>query len=219
MSTGPEGAAQRGPDVVGLLLAAGAGRRFGRPKALVPGWLPDRCAALSAGGCGRVVVVLGAAAEEARRLVPPGAETVVAADWADGLSASLGAGLAAVREGTAEAAVVALVDTPGLTPGAVARVIAAGRGDGRSAASPAEALVQATYSGTPGHPVLLGRAHWEALLTEGVGDQGARQYLARHAALRVPCEDVADGSDVDLPPAADDRDENGTSVWGFRDGG
>jgi len=191
---------QEAPDVVGLLLAAGAGRRFGRPKALVQGWVADRCAALSAGGCSRVVVVLGAAAEDARRLVPRGVEVVVAPDWAGGLSASLGAALTAVEASTARAAVVALVDTPGLTAAAVARVIGAGRADPRSATGSAGALVQATYHGAPGHPVLLGRAHWAAVLAEGGGDRGARDYLARQDALQVPCDDVADGRDVDDPP-------------------
>jgi len=53
----------------GLLLAAGAGRRMGRPKALVPGWLRASVAALRAGGCDRVTVVLGAGADEAAPLL------------------------------------------------------------------------------------------------------------------------------------------------------
>nr|WP_297422232.1 NTP transferase domain-containing protein [uncultured Actinotalea sp.] len=189
-----------GPDapgvVVGLVLAAGAGRRFGRPKALVQGWVGDRCTALRTGGCDRVVVVLGAAAEEARALVPEGVDVVVAAGWADGQSASLRAGLGARAMTAADAALVVLVDTPGLTGTAVARVLAAARDGGRAAT--AHALVQATYDGEPGHPVVLGRAHWPPVLAEARGDRGARDVLARGPVRRVPCEDVADGRDVDV---------------------
>lgn len=186
--------------VVGLVLAAGAGRRFGRPKALVPDWLADRCTALRTGGCERVVVVLGAAAEEARALVPEDADVVVASGWAEGQSASLRAGLGARAMAAADAALVVLVDTPGLTGTAVARVLAAARDRGRAAT--AHALVQATYDGEPGHPVVLGRAHWPAVLAQARGDRGARDVLARGPVRRVPCEDVADGSDVDEADAA-----------------
>ncbi|MCV7090392.1 nucleotidyltransferase family protein, partial [Mycobacterium interjectum] len=46
---------------VGVLLAAGAGRRYGKPKVLVDGWLDAAVQALQGGGCGGVVLVLGAA--------------------------------------------------------------------------------------------------------------------------------------------------------------
>ena len=62
-------------DVVGVVLAAGAGRRAGGPKALRRdaagvGWVERAVVRLEAAGCGSVLVVLGAEAEEARRLVP-----------------------------------------------------------------------------------------------------------------------------------------------------
>src|SRR4051812_18932110 len=89
--------------VAGLVLAAGGGSRFGGPKALAraadgEAWVSHAVAALSAGGCGEVVVVLGAAAAEARPLVPPATRLVVAERWADGMAASLTAGLAALPE-------------------------------------------------------------------------------------------------------------------------
>ena len=54
--------------VDGLLLAAGAGSRMGRPKALVRGddgepWMVRSVRALTDGGCAQVTVVLGASAE------------------------------------------------------------------------------------------------------------------------------------------------------------
>ena len=70
------------PTAIGLLLAAGAGTRMGRPKALVLDdegrpWLHRAIDALRDGGCDHVIVVLGARAEEAARLLQGMAVTVV----------------------------------------------------------------------------------------------------------------------------------------------
>jgi nicotine blue oxidoreductase len=122
------------------------------------------------------------------------AEVVVNPDWATGMGSSLRAGLRALATTPAVAAVVLLVDTPGITPAAVARLRARG--------GPA-ALAVATYRGERGHPVLLGRAHWTGAAALAAGDVGARPYLHAHAGLvtAVACEDVADGADLDVPPA------------------
>jgi nicotine blue oxidoreductase len=190
-----------GAPVAGLLLAAGGGRRYGRPKALVEiggRLLVERAlATLAAGGCDPLVVVLGAAADEVTaRAELPGATVVVNAGWSTGMGSSLRAGLAALAPGPAVATVVLLVDTPGVTPEAVRR-IAGYAGPG--------ALVAATYHGQPGHPVLLGREHWAGVAALAVGEVGARRYLAGHPDLvrPVPCEDIADGTDLDVPAPAD----------------
>jgi len=179
---------------VGLVLAAGAGRRFGGPKALartsggVP-WVALAVRALRAGGCGDVVVVLGAAADEAAALVPPEARVVHAPDWASGVAASLRAGLAAAASvSSAEAAVVLPVDTPDAAPAAVVRMV--------RRAGP-DALAQATYAGAPGHPVLIGRAHWWPLAAAVRGDIGARPYLVAQGAELVECGDLWSGLDRD----------------------
>jgi len=186
--------------VAGVLLAAGAGTRFGGPKALARDasgtpWLVSRVAALRGGGCDPVLVVLGAEAGAARALLPDGAEPVVADDWAQGMSASLRAGLraAAALERPPVAALVALLDVPGLTPAAVARLV-------QRAAGP-RALARAAYAGRAGHPVLLGRSHWSAAAAAATGDRGAGPYLKRAGAELVECSDVADGDDVDSPDA------------------
>ena len=174
----------------GLLLAAGAGRRMGRPKALVEGWLESAVRTLTEGGCAQVTVVLGASAEEALPLLEgTGATAVVAADWADGMSASLRAGLVALEGMDADAALVSLVDLPDLTPAVVARVLGGGAGAGT--------LRRAAYGGEPGHPVLIGRDHWAGVAGEAAGDRGARGYLATHDVELVECGDLATGRDVD----------------------
>lgn len=180
--------------VHGLLLAAGAGRRMGMPKGLVADedgpWLTRGVRTLLDGGCTAVTVVLGAAAEEALGLLResdlPPVRTVVAADWAAGMSASLRAGLISLEDGDADAALVHLVDLPDVGSDVVRRVIATGG-----------ALARASYDGVPGHPVLLGRAHWRPILETATGDRGARDYLRRHDAALVECGDLATGADVD----------------------
>lgn len=181
--------------VLGLVLAAGAGRRYGRPKALVDGWVDQRVRALDAGGCTPVVVMLGAGADEATRLVPATAQAVLVDDWRDGMGASLLAGLELARTTAVDAVLVALVDTPGLTAAVVARLVAAAGG----ADDARRALLQATYQGRRGHPVLLGRDHWTGVARRAHGDRGARDYLAERTVTVIECGDVGDGRDVDVP--------------------
>lgn len=168
---------------------------MGRPKALVVGddgepWLVRAVRVLTDGGCDRVVVVLGARAEDALPLLEgTGATAVVAGDWEDGMSASLRAGLAALDGTDADAALVTLVDLPDVSAAVVARVLRGATGAG--------ALRRASYAGEPGHPVLLGRDHWAGVVAETGGDRGARGYLATHDVELVECGDLATGEDVD----------------------
>ena len=177
----------------GLLLAAGAGRRFGGPKALVEvdgrPLVVRGVEVLRQGGCEPVVVVLGAAADRVRPLVQD-ADVVVADGWDEGMGASLRAGLAALTDTPAQACVVALVDQPRVTAQAVARLAAA---DGDAAV--------ATYGGAPRNPVRLARAVWPEVAALAVGDTGARAWLRAHPdrVVAVPCDDVADPVDVDTP--------------------
>ncbi len=182
-------------EVAGLLLAAGAGRRYGMPKALIEHrgrlFVEQAATVLSAGGCSPVVVVLGASAAEIRaRADLTGSSLVDNPDWESGMGSSVRVGLAQLSTVDSLAVVVLPVDTPGVTAEAVRRLA-------RLAAP--DALARATYDGLPGHPVVIGRSHWVGVRELAVGDSGAREYLRRHPVLEVPCEDIATGVDVDRP--------------------
>jgi nicotine blue oxidoreductase len=189
-----------------VLLAAGEGSRFGRPKALVElngQTLAERgVRLLRAGGADPVVVVTGA--------VPLELEGTLAVDnprWRTGMGSSLQAALQALTEAArteaapTEAArgaeigavVVALADQPLVGAEAVARLIAAYR-DGATVAV-------ATYGGQPRNPVLLAREHWPEVIATATGDQGARAFLRTRPELvtRVECGDTGRPDDIDTP--------------------
>jgi CTP:molybdopterin cytidylyltransferase MocA len=192
--------------VAGVLLAAGEGSRFGRPKALVElngQTLAERgVGLLRAGGADPVVVVTGA--------VPLDLEGTLTVDnprWRTGMGSSLQAALRALTDAApAEAApteagsdaeigavVVALADQPLVGAEAVARLIAAYRDGARVAV--------ATYGGQPRNPVLLAREHWPEVIATATGDQGARTFLRTRPELvtRVECGDTGRPDDIDTP--------------------
>ena len=177
---------------VGLILAAGAGRRFGSTKQLAElrgrPLLAHALEAMLAAGLERVIVVLGHDAEAIRARVDFGAaEVVIAEDWADGQAASLRRGLAAAGE--ADAVVITLGDQPFITPQVIRAAL--DQLDGYDA-------VRALYGDLPGHPVVLGRAVLDA--AGGLrGDQGARELLADFRVHQWQAGHLASAVDVDTP--------------------
>jgi nicotine blue oxidoreductase len=185
--------------VAGVVLAAGAGRRFGKPKALIDHggelFVERQTRVLAEGGCTPVLVILGAASDEVlRRANLRDVRVVVNPDWTTGMGSSLRAALEELMKQTEaddiDGAIVLPVDMPGITPAAVRRV--AGH------ASPTT-LAAATHDGRRSHPVLLGRDHWSGAADAAQGDAGARHYLSEHCVTLVPCDDVSKGFDIDRP--------------------
>ena len=177
--------------LTGIVLAAGAGSRLGRPKALMrtadgEPWVARAAGLLRAAGCNRVLVLLGAAAAEATDLVPPDMDLLVVDNWAEGMGVSLRQALAAAR---GDAAVITLVDLPDLPLAVMSRVLLQPIDD--------NTLIQATFAGKPGHPVVIGRSHWAGVSSTLVGDRGARDYLVAHGVVEVECGDLFDGHDID----------------------
>jgi CTP:molybdopterin cytidylyltransferase MocA len=195
--------------VAGVLLAAGEGSRFGRPKALVE--LDGQTLAergvnlLRAGGAQPILVVTGAAPLEISET-----HTVYNPEWRTGMGSSLRAALQAltgssahpgatpasasgIDAGTIGAVVVALADQPLVGPEAVARLVAAYR-DGASVAV-------AAYNGQPRNPVLLAREHWAEVIATATGDQGARTFLRTRpdVVTLVECGDTGRPDDIDTP--------------------
>lgn len=179
----------------GLLLAAGAGRRMGRPKALVEfegePLLRRALRVLTESGCAPIRVVLGAEADAARALLPDPAIAVYAEGWSQGMGMSLRAGLEAIAGLEADAVLVHLVDLPWVAPEVLTRV---------SALAEPGVVARASYDGVPGHPVLFGRRWWSEVAASAGGDRGARDWLAGRNDLRlVECGDLGRGNDVDTP--------------------
>lgn len=180
-----------------MIIAAGGGRNIGGPEALLH--LHDKplvdhaVETVRAAGCGPVVVVLGAAADQVRAAADlNGAMVVVNPAWGTGLGSSLRAGLKVLSTSTVEAVLVMPVDMPGVTADAVRRVIALPYPD---------VLVCATYEGLRNYPMLFGRRHWPGIATLANADVGARPYLLAHKEeiVDISCDTVADGSRIDSP--------------------
>jgi nicotine blue oxidoreductase len=181
--------------VSAIVLAAGAGSRFGGGKLLASlGGRPLIAAVLDnlrEAPVDEIIVVVGADAGRLREVCERyGVRTVDNEEWELGQSTSVLAGLRACGAKT-RAAVVLLGDQPFVGARAVERLVAAFAGGARVAV--------ATYGGKRRNPVLFSREVWPLLETGLTGDEGARSVLRRHPELivEVPCEGVGDPADVD----------------------
>jgi molybdenum cofactor cytidylyltransferase len=188
--------------IAAIVLAAGGASRFGSAKQLaeldgVP-LLEHAIRAVEAvPSIDRIVVVLGARAEEIRAGVDVGsAEVVVCENWDAGQAASLRRGIAAVA-GEADAVVLTLGDMPRVTSQVVARFadLAVEHGSHTRA--------RGVFDGAPGHPVALGSAYFDDLMALE-GDVGARDVLKRIGAFPIEVGHLCSGIDVDTPETLED---------------
>lgn len=176
--------------IAGLILAAGAGTRFGsEPKLLAD--LDGRPllehavgAQCAVSALERVVVVLGSHADEIVERVDFGrAEPVMCQEWSRGQAASLRCGVRTLPE--AGKVIVTLGDEPLITPELIERFVGEPPG------------TRAVYHGRPGHPVVLGGEQLRAIGSLS-GDHGARQLL--DGGRSIECAGRVDlGRDVDTP--------------------
>jgi molybdenum cofactor cytidylyltransferase len=183
-----------------VVLAAGRGVRFGgdTPKPLLElGGRPlvrHAVDAARASGFAPVVVVVAsdgvAAVLEAD--VQSDAVRLAYNDAPErGISSSLQVALRALEAETAvEGVVVGLADQPLVGADAYRRLA--------GAFEAGTELAVATYAGTRGNPVLIGRAYWSEAMALS-GDEGARVLIRRHGAREVPCDGTGRPTDVDTP--------------------
>lgn len=201
------GSSKRGfPFVSGVLMAAGASQRLGRTKQLLRfrGETLLRRAAREAlsSRLAELVVVLGHEAERLRpELAGLNVRIVENADYAQGMSSSLRAGLEAISP-QAEAALFLVSDQPRAEASLIDRILTAYAEARPDAEAKPDAVVPVAGS-RPGNPVLVDRRHFPALMALR-GDVGGRPVVRAlgERVLRLPVdeallEDVDEPSDVD----------------------
>lgn len=182
--------------VAAVVLAAGASSRLGQPKQLVT--LAGRPAlahtldALRSSAVGRIVLVLGHAADAITAAIDTTGVTIVRNEqYADGQSTSVQAGVRALDDDVG-AALMVVGDQPMLAPGVVNAIVRAYEETGGP-------FIVPVYEGEWGNPVLVARATWP-LLDSLKGDTGARPILRKHMdmVLEVPVEGSLP-DDIDTP--------------------
>jgi nicotine blue oxidoreductase len=178
-----------------IVLAAGAGSRFGGGKLLAEyrrsPLIEATLLGLREAPVDETIVVVGNDAEGLRGFCESyGVRIAENPYWAEGMATSVKKGLAACSP-YADAAVVVLGDQPLVGAKAVERLVEAYEGGA--------AVAVATYGGERRNPALFTRGTWPMLEEELSGDEGARGFLTRHPEMvtEVPCDDVADPTDVD----------------------
>jgi molybdenum cofactor cytidylyltransferase len=178
--------------ICGLILAAGAGSRFGNnPKQLAE--LEGRplldhaiAAQCAVAELERIAVVLGANAELILAKVDfMRAEPVICERWEDGQALSLRSG---IEHLTAEAhvtkVIVTLGDQPRMAPELITRFV------------DEPPATRAVFDGRPGHPVVLGPVQMR-LIGNLHGDRGARSLL--QGGKTIECGHLRSARDVDTP--------------------
>ncbi len=184
--------------ISGILLAAGESRRMRSPKALLSyqgqTFIERICTAFLTAGVDELIVVLGAHAEELRRVLPshPALRAVVNTRYFQGQLSSLMTGIGALSP-ESEAAVVNLVDHPLVTAETIKALIASFR------AAPLPILI-ASYQGRRGHPVLFSSQVYGEILAAPL-DQGAKVVVRKDPARvrEIQLDDPGILADIDTP--------------------
>ena len=187
--------------VAGVVLAAGASERLGRPKQLLRHrgeTLLHRTARLAgAAGLAPLHVVVGYRGREvAAGLGDLGRNVTLVnnPDWSAGMGGSLARGIASLP-GTAAAALVLVTDQPHLSRAVLDAILDRYRSDAAS-------LVACRYaSGALGVPALFARQFFPELAALS-GDRGARALFTRHAASLTTVGFAAGDADIDTPADA-----------------
>jgi molybdenum cofactor cytidylyltransferase len=192
--------APHAPKIAAIVLAAGLSSRMGSNKLLAPlGGQPLLRHAVEAAAksvADPVIVVTGSESDKAEAVLAGLALRFVHnRDYADGLSTSLKAGIAALP-GDCDGAIVLLGDMPGVTSALIDRMIAAfSPPDGR-------AICVASHGGRRGNPVLWARRFFPEIAALE-GDVGAKHLIAANGELVCEVEAADDGplTDIDTPDA------------------
>ena len=184
-----------------IVLAAGEGRRMGRPKALLPlegrTFLEVLLGRFRDAEVAPAVVVLGTSADEILQEVPPGGALFVRnPDPSRGQLSSVHCGLDALAGKDLDAVFLAPVDVPRVRADTLRRMVSA---------LPGRRLVVPRFGGKRGHPALFGRDLFPAL-REAPKDRGSRAVVhAESSRLELDVDDAAVLEDFDrpedLPPA------------------
>lgn len=183
------------PACIGLVLAAGAGQRFGSDKRraqLADGNSLLRATVLRAQEAFSDVRVVITAEDDAQALaIPSGVQLVRTAHAKQGMGSSLAAGIQSLANTQATAVAVLLGDMPWISVATLQQL---------RAQADAEHIVVAYCEGQRGHPVLFGRRFWPQLM-QLHGENGAKGLIASHAqqVIAVTLTDSGILRDVDTP--------------------
>jgi len=189
--------------IVGILLAAGASRRMGSPKALLPfgtGTVLEECVArLHEGFVERVIVVLGSDAERIRVSLPTlfaeeGVEAVFNERHASGMLSSVQCGVRAADADVADGFLLSLLDQPFVRGATIRAVVEAFRSTERR-------IVVPTFGGQRGHPICLAASLRDAILALGNAEGGLRTLIRQREdeTLLLPVDSDEVLRDMDTP--------------------